>query len=501
MASTPTTAFLSGRLVVSQTGKDPWGMLLVPQALVDGLFASLDEHGVEKSPNRAHITVFTDDELNSIGQDKITERGKSYAFTLGSVRHVRPRGWKNYDRCWFVACHSPELEKLRVSYGLTPRPNNQQFHITFAVREAPAKTAGVNAALALSAIGGGLGGLADSWRNRNDDEVTRRRPWLARHAGLVSGLVLGGAAGAAKRPLRAALGRLRSMAPRPVPPPVTPPPVTAPPVTPPPPPAPRSSAVDAMSMEDIYRLGMDSGAGEFAINGLGQRRPPPAEVPPAPRPEHPVLDAIDVGAAGVGGAALLAGPARAAWSAAAEGGGAGAALRAAGGSAARLLPGVGKVVAGTTLAPVLGEMAGAEYTPAAKNVQRLLGGVAAVSPQAYLPTALILAPAANLMQSAAERPAGQSLTEWMTSPTPQATLDRLDGHMSRAADKPFWQRLVAPLADPVGWYGDVSYLPTAARRGYDLQREIDPKAGAGRLALRTLGITQPPLPEGVRIFK
>lgn len=121
-----------GKLVVS--GGD-WGCLHVPQALVDGLYAGLHEPGIEKPEHRAHISVFTTEELNKIGADKLKERGTDYHFTLGRVVKLNPKNWAEMSKVWFITCSSPELEKLRTSYGLTPKVNGDHpFHITFATR-------------------------------------------------------------------------------------------------------------------------------------------------------------------------------------------------------------------------------------------------------------------------------------------------------------------------------------------------------------------------------
>lgn len=134
------THALSGRLYLSQTG---WLLLSVPNALIRGAFDALDEHGAELPPTpegklNAHISVMTADEVEKLGgPDKLSERGHSYSYTLGPVMVVEPKGWDDVSKCWFITVQSKDLESLRKSYGLTPRPNNNkhEFHITFAVRK------------------------------------------------------------------------------------------------------------------------------------------------------------------------------------------------------------------------------------------------------------------------------------------------------------------------------------------------------------------------------
>jgi len=133
------THALSGELIASSSG---WVLLSVPNALVRGAFAALDESGVELPPQHngilnAHISVMRPEEVEQIGGiDKITERGKHFHYTLGPVMEVTPDGWNEMSRVWFIKIKSTELQDLRKSYGLSPRPNNNEFdfHCTFAVR-------------------------------------------------------------------------------------------------------------------------------------------------------------------------------------------------------------------------------------------------------------------------------------------------------------------------------------------------------------------------------
>ena len=130
---------LSGQLVVSKSG---WLMLTVPNDIVRGLFAAMDENGVELPLNdegklNAHISVMRPEELERIGgPDRVTERGKHFHYSIGRLLSAEPGGWKEMERAWFCVCHSPELMELRRSYGLSGLPNDgqYQFHITIAVR-------------------------------------------------------------------------------------------------------------------------------------------------------------------------------------------------------------------------------------------------------------------------------------------------------------------------------------------------------------------------------
>lgn len=130
---------MAGRLYLSKSG---WILLSVPNALVRGIFDTIHEGGVELPPGpdgvfNAHISVIPAKELESIGgPDMISERGHMFHYTLGPLKEVQPATWDEISRVWLVEVRSPELEKLRKSYGLTALPNDNQhkFHITVAVR-------------------------------------------------------------------------------------------------------------------------------------------------------------------------------------------------------------------------------------------------------------------------------------------------------------------------------------------------------------------------------
>lgn len=130
---------LVGQLYLSQSG---WLLLSVPNALVRGVFSAMNEHGIElppgpnDSPFNAHISVFRPEELDQIGgPDKVTERGKQFSYTLGRLMELEP-DWPGVAKVWYIRVHSPDLQYLRRSYGLSSLPNNGQydFHISVAIR-------------------------------------------------------------------------------------------------------------------------------------------------------------------------------------------------------------------------------------------------------------------------------------------------------------------------------------------------------------------------------
>jgi hypothetical protein len=129
---------LSGELYAS--GR--WILLRVPNALVRGAFDALDEQGAQLPLKdgrlNAHCTVFRPEEVDRIGGvDMIHERGHHFRYTLGPIKEVAPAGWDEMSKVWFIEVSSPELERLRKSYGLSALPNEGQhaFHITIGVRK------------------------------------------------------------------------------------------------------------------------------------------------------------------------------------------------------------------------------------------------------------------------------------------------------------------------------------------------------------------------------
>jgi len=132
-----------GKLYRSDSG---WILLKVPNALVRGIFATIDEPGIELPPKdseddsrlNAHISVMRPEEVATIpgGANAITERGRDFRYRIGKMESFNPRGWAAMSKCWVLNVKSPELEKFRKSYGLTAIPNDGKypFHITVAVR-------------------------------------------------------------------------------------------------------------------------------------------------------------------------------------------------------------------------------------------------------------------------------------------------------------------------------------------------------------------------------
>ena len=130
---------LRGQLYADARG---WLLLRVPAGLVRGVFAAMKEPGIELPPYDydddrfvACLTVMTQDETDGIGVDNIKERGQEFSYTLGRLVEFAPADWPGVEKVFALVVHSPELQKLRLSYGLTALPHRDTgaFHVPVAV--------------------------------------------------------------------------------------------------------------------------------------------------------------------------------------------------------------------------------------------------------------------------------------------------------------------------------------------------------------------------------
>lgn len=137
-SDTVSTYALHGKIYLANTG---WLLLDVPNSFVRGAFDALHETGVELPLNsegvlNGHITVMTKDEVDKIGPDKITERGHFARYQLGPLRECNPTSWDDVSKVWMIEVKSPDLKRLRQSYGLSALPKeDHEFHITVARRK------------------------------------------------------------------------------------------------------------------------------------------------------------------------------------------------------------------------------------------------------------------------------------------------------------------------------------------------------------------------------
>lgn len=121
----------------------------IPTALVRGVFDAMHEPGislpasVDGGAMRAGIVVMTPEELKQVGgAEKINERGKSFSYYLDGLEETPAKGWPGVSTCWHMRIKSPELGKLRRSYGLpTKVEGDSDFSIIVAVRKTGVLTA------------------------------------------------------------------------------------------------------------------------------------------------------------------------------------------------------------------------------------------------------------------------------------------------------------------------------------------------------------------------
>lgn len=128
-ASHSITYSLAGRLQLS----DGWLVLTVPASLIRGAFDALHEPGAAL-PERFSLPIMSPQELDRLGgAAKVTERGHQFSYALGpTVAHEPGNG---ISRVVSIRIFSPELKKLRQSYGLTPYLKGTSFALPIAVRK------------------------------------------------------------------------------------------------------------------------------------------------------------------------------------------------------------------------------------------------------------------------------------------------------------------------------------------------------------------------------
>lgn len=124
-----------GQLIVKSDG---FGYLKVDDEYIHTLFPLLEltEEGYKKPPYfrteeapGAHISVFYVNE-NIIPE----EVGQYFHFELKQIVIVKP----SKDTCYAVLqVESPELEKLREKYGLSPKLFGHEYHISLAKKTTP----------------------------------------------------------------------------------------------------------------------------------------------------------------------------------------------------------------------------------------------------------------------------------------------------------------------------------------------------------------------------
>ncbi len=87
-------------------------------------------HFKSKKGIGAHISVMYENEqiLNEIWQ--IDELGQEFTFNVIELRTIKLQKDNRVKKLWLLAISAPELEKLRLSYGLPALLKGHDFHIT-----------------------------------------------------------------------------------------------------------------------------------------------------------------------------------------------------------------------------------------------------------------------------------------------------------------------------------------------------------------------------------
>lgn len=83
----------------------------------------------KKGSKGAHISVIYKNELNfPIGM--LPELGKKFSFYVLDIGTAQKNKKGVDQKIWMIRTVSPELEKLRKKYGLSPLCHGEDFHIT-----------------------------------------------------------------------------------------------------------------------------------------------------------------------------------------------------------------------------------------------------------------------------------------------------------------------------------------------------------------------------------
>lgn len=78
----------------------------------------------------AHISVFYEDEMIKHEIWDLEEAGEWFTFEVKALHYVDLKRSTGPKRCWFITVDSPALQRLRIKYGLKPKLQGYDFHIT-----------------------------------------------------------------------------------------------------------------------------------------------------------------------------------------------------------------------------------------------------------------------------------------------------------------------------------------------------------------------------------
>ena len=113
----------------------------VPDDIIEAFVKMIPNRGLDKpevatDPTDyvgAHISVMYAEETKRL-KKRVREIGEDFQYTLDKMYVTTPENWDDVQEVYFIAVKSPQLEGLRRKYGLRPKLNGHDFHITVAVR-------------------------------------------------------------------------------------------------------------------------------------------------------------------------------------------------------------------------------------------------------------------------------------------------------------------------------------------------------------------------------
>ncbi len=129
---------LTGELKQAKNG---FVYLDIPDEQLHSLFELYKSQGMELPPYfgkgmaGAHISAILSEEMAKSGIT-INDIGKKFTFRIANVDSVQPDGWKGVNKVHFLTLSCPELESMRMRNGFSPKIQDHDFHLTFAIERA-----------------------------------------------------------------------------------------------------------------------------------------------------------------------------------------------------------------------------------------------------------------------------------------------------------------------------------------------------------------------------
>jgi len=114
--------------------KNGYGYLNVDNQILDLVSPYFSGHDTFKPNSQkgegAHISVFYESDLVEKQVWVLEEAGQWFTFEIKELRYFDRKTPKGMDRIWMLAVEAPGLERLRMQYGLKPKLQGHDFHIT-----------------------------------------------------------------------------------------------------------------------------------------------------------------------------------------------------------------------------------------------------------------------------------------------------------------------------------------------------------------------------------